>query len=174
MNKSICYLGLGTNIGDRRQNLKEAIFRISHNSKIKLLSSSSIYKTEPMYKKDQDYFYNSTLKIETVYEPEELLTICKKIEREMGRDFNQIKNGPRIIDIDIEYFADKIIDKEILQIPHHRIMERLFVLKPLSEIAKNFICPQSGKTIKKLLLDCPDKSYIISIGNLDITRNLEK
>jgi dihydroneopterin aldolase/2-amino-4-hydroxy-6-hydroxymethyldihydropteridine diphosphokinase len=134
---SSAYLSFGSNMGDKEKNLREAVNNLSKNSDIKICAISSIYETEPMYEKKQDYFYNIVLKVvlkETVG-PFELLGLLKKIEYIMGRKNFSAKNGPRIIDMDILFYDDLEIASDLLTIPHPKLLERNFVLAPLGEIS---------------------------------------
>ncbi len=141
LDESIAYLSLGSNIGDRQNNILKALSLIGQEKNIKILKSSSIYETEPMYFKEQQSFYNSVLKISVSGEinPFVLLGILKNIEYAMGRDEKVERNGPRIIDIDILLYDDLRIDTAILKIPHPKIEERKFVLKPIEEIDASFL-----------------------------------
>ncbi|KKP40531.1 MAG: 2-amino-4-hydroxy-6-hydroxymethyldihydropteridine pyrophosphokinase, 2-amino-4-hydroxy-6-hydroxymethyldihydropteridine diphosphokinase [Candidatus Peregrinibacteria bacterium GW2011_GWF2_33_10] len=141
----IYYLGLGTNLGDKELNLKNAIFELG--KKAKILKKSSIYYSKPMGPKNQEDFLNMAVKIEADLEPLALLEFVKKLEKEMGR-IKIKKWGPRIIDIDILFVEGKekrkkkkeIFDGgEKLIIPHKGILEREFVLYPLEEIAPGLI-----------------------------------
>lgn len=127
------YLGLGSNIGNRENNLKEAINLISQNRNIKVNKISSLYETEPIGFKEQDWFLNMVIEIETSLKPRELLKYLLDVEKRMGR-IREIKWGPRIIDIDILIYNEAVIMDEDLKIPHPRICERAFVLIPLIEI----------------------------------------
>lgn len=130
---SIAYLSLGTNIGDREDNLIKAIEELKASSRIEVTKVSDLYETEPVGYDDQDPFYNICIMIETSYSPFELLDYCQAIENKMGR-VRLIKNGPRIIDIDILSFDDLVINDERLILPHPRMNERAFVLIPLMDI----------------------------------------
>jgi dihydroneopterin aldolase/2-amino-4-hydroxy-6-hydroxymethyldihydropteridine diphosphokinase len=134
---SSAYLSCGSNIGKKEKNLREAVNNLSKNSDIKICSISSVYETEAMYEKRQDYFYNIVLKIvlKETLGPFELLGLLKKIEYIMGRKSSSAKNGPRIIDIDILFYDDLEIASDFLTIPHPKLLERNFVLIPLSEIS---------------------------------------
>lgn len=154
------FLGLGSNIGDRKKNLFRAIEELCRSDKISQLNTSSIYETEPLYNPDQRYFFNMVLEIETDCEPLELLHYCKEIELKIGRKFNTPRNSPRKIDIDIEFFHHKLVNIEELVIPHPHLYERRFVLEPLSEIAPNFICPKTGKNVSQLFKECQDIGYV--------------
>ena len=126
------YLGLGTNLGDRHLNLENAISLINQQVG-KILKQSSIHETKAWGKTDQPDFLNLVIKIETKLVPQMLLQKCLSIENEIGR-IREEKWGPRLIDIDILYYNDLIIDDENLKIPHPFINEREFVLNPLKEI----------------------------------------
>jgi len=130
------YMSLGSNIGDRESNLRKAVELIASGKNIDVLKVSSIYETEPMYFKDQGYFYNIVLKarVDKKVSPFELLEYLKKIESDFGRK-KGIKYGPRIIDIDLLYYGNVSLNSDFLTIPHTGIKERKFVLIPLNEIS---------------------------------------
>lgn len=144
------YMSLGSNIGDRENNLRKAVELISRKPDIEILSISSIYETEPVYLKNQDYFYNIVLKAKVKSEPGpfELLGFLKGIEFAFGRK-KGTRYGPRIIDIDLLYYGEMFIDSEFLKVPHPGISERKFVLIPLSEIEPDFVI--KGMNIKKFI-----------------------
>ena len=118
MKYSHVFLGLGSNIGDRKIFLQRAIEELCRSSKVKQLNASSIYETEPLYNPDQGYFFNMIVEIETDFEPLKLLHYSKEIELKIGKEFNVPKNSPRKIDIDIEFFHYKMINTKDLTIPH--------------------------------------------------------
>tara|TARA_Y100000766_G_scaffold229637_1_gene203240 strand:+ start:49 stop:522 length:474 start_codon:yes stop_codon:yes gene_type:complete len=128
-------LSLGSNIGDKKSNLEAAINQINKFSAIKKISS--IYESEPILLKDQDNFYNLVLEIDYKKSVIELLQSTKDVERRMGRK-KTVKYGPRIIDIDIVFFNNKIVNSKDLVIPHYDWSNRVFVVKPLSELFKEF------------------------------------
>ncbi len=146
----VVYIGIGSNIGDRQENISKAISLIKEKSKI--IKISSIYETEPVGYKDQDRFLNLALMIRTESSPEELFGFLQSIERKMGR-VKRIKNGPRIIDLDILFYDDEIINEENLKIPHPRLHERMFVLKPLMDISPDFAHPVLKKKIREMVLE---------------------
>lgn len=141
-------LGLGSNLGDREENIRKAIMLLQERTEV--LAISSIYESEPMYHEDQPWFINCAAKAETELSPREMLSRLKEVERRMGRT-NEIRYGPRIIDIDILFYGSQVIGEEGLTIPHPKIPERAFVLIPLAEIEPNFLHPVLRKTISELL-----------------------
>ena len=125
------YLGLGTNMGNRQQNLELALEEIDDFAEI--TKKSSIHETKPVGYKDQDDFLNMAIEIKTNLKPIDLLARLQEIEHKMGR-VREIKNGPRIIDLDILIYGEQVIENENLKIPHPRMHKRSFVLDPLNEI----------------------------------------
>jgi 2-amino-4-hydroxy-6-hydroxymethyldihydropteridine diphosphokinase len=140
------YLGLGTNLGDTKNNLEQALHFLS--GKIAILKKSSIYETEPVGFKDQPWFLNMAIEAETGLPPEDLLCFTQGIEKQMKR-VKTIVNGPRIIDIDILLYGDESVETESLVIPHPRMTQRAFVMVPLYEISPGLII--SGKSIKDIM-----------------------
>lgn len=132
---AICYLGIGSNLGDRRKNIKSAIKEINALKDTRVVKASKIIETDPVGgPKGQPKFLNAALKIATRLPPPALLKNLKKIEKGIGRK-KTVRYGPRAIDLDILFYADKIINRKDLKVPHPKIFEREFVLKPLLEIA---------------------------------------
>ena len=128
------YLGLGSNIGDRKQQLLKAIDLIGNIKGIKVTKQSSIYETAPIGYTDQPNFLNLCLEIETELSPQQLLKHCLDIEQQLHR-VREIRWGPRTLDIDILLYSDDIIETDNLSVPHPRMQERAFVLIPLNDIA---------------------------------------
>ncbi|MDD5568666.1 MAG: 2-amino-4-hydroxy-6-hydroxymethyldihydropteridine diphosphokinase, partial [Candidatus Omnitrophica bacterium] len=130
----ICYLSLGSNLGNRRKNIEQAIRKINLLKDTKVLKQSSIIETDPVGgPRNQPKFLNASLKIGTLLSPLKLLKKIKIIEKEMGR-VKSIRNGPRVIDLDILLYGDKIISENNLIVPHPRMFVRDFVIKPLAEV----------------------------------------
>lgn len=143
------YLSLGTNMRDKKKNLLEAIEKIENLENTKVTAQSTIVETEPFGYTDQDMFLNACLEVKTLFTPQELLEKLLDIELQMGRK-RIIKWGPRIIDLDILFFDDEIIQNKNLAVPHPWICERMFVLEPLCEIAPNLVHPLERKTVGTL------------------------
>jgi 2-amino-4-hydroxy-6-hydroxymethyldihydropteridine diphosphokinase len=152
------YLLLGTNEGDRDRNLSKAVELIGERAG-KLMKRSSVYETAPWGKTDQAAFLNLAVSISSELPPLELLEHLKGIEKEVGRVSTE-KWGPRVIDIDILFFGDEIIQEPELQVPHPYLPVRRFGLLPMSEIAGEFVHPVLRKTINELLRECPDGSEV--------------
>lgn len=150
------FLSLGSNLGDRLGYLSSAIKEIQNLEEIRILKFSSVYKTQPWGKEQQNEFLNAVLKIYTKLKPAELLRKLKTIEQILGRK-NNGKWGSREIDIDILFYDDLIISSKDLIIPHPEIPNRKFVLVPFNEVEPNFIHPILKKSISDLLKTTKDK-----------------
>lgn len=146
---AVVYLGLGSNIGNRSDNLETAIQKLDDHPEVGVVKRSSITETLPYGKTDQPDFLNMCLKIETRVSPLELLELIHAIEHGMGRVREEVW-GPRTIDIDILLYEDLELELDELTIPHVELHKRAFVLDPLSEIAADVVHPVFGKTIGTL------------------------
>jgi len=141
------YLSLGSNVGDRAENLHAAIDRLRSLGDV--VAVSSFYETEPVEFTAQPWFLNCAVKLNTDHTPQELLSGILDIEQQLGRRRGQLK-GPRTIDLDILLFGDSIVDDPGLRIPHPTMHERRFVLEPLAEIAPEVLHPIFQRTIREL------------------------
>lgn len=157
--KNRAYISLGTNIGDRYQNLTNAITLLKESPDVELVSSSSVYETDPVGYTDQDPFLNMVIEVKTTLTPLELLDVCMNIESFLGRK-RAIKWGPRIIDLDILLYNQENIESEKLFIPHPRMCERLFVLIPLLEINSVIEMPGTGRLLQSYLDAIPDRKGV--------------
>ena len=144
------FIAIGSNMESPAENCRRAMERLDALPALSVSARSSLYRSEPFGKTDQDWFVNAVVRIDTSLSPEELLKACLSIEQEMGRSRSE-KWGPRIIDLDILFYDDLIIKREGLEIPHPGIPERSFVLVPMNEIAPDCIHPQLKKPVKTLL-----------------------
>jgi 2-amino-4-hydroxy-6-hydroxymethyldihydropteridine diphosphokinase len=146
------FLGLGSNIGHKEDHINKALAFISESYEVKKISH--LYLTEPVGNIKQDWFLNCVVEIKTDLDPKKLLSCIKSIERNMGRTKTK-KKGPRIIDIDILFYGDCVIETKYLVIPHPLIQERLFVLQPMMDVNPDFIHPVTKKSIRELYEDHP-------------------
>ena len=144
------YIATGSNMGDKKAYLDEAVEKLKNHPYCKVVKVSDYITTEPYGGVEQDVFLNGALEIKTLLYPEELLALLNRIEAEAGRE-RTIHWGPRILDLDILFYDDQLIQDERLIIPHPFVDERAFVLAPLADIAPDFVHPQSGETVVQML-----------------------
>ena len=157
MNRAV--IGIGTNIGDRLKNIENALSSVELLPGTKIIRCSRIYETEPWGYKNQQNFYNSCILVETSLSPNALLGALLGIEAALGRK-REIKNGPRVIDLDLLLYEDEKIDTAELTVPHPRINERAFVLYPLKDLFED------GKFCSfdfSVPLEKADKNSIIAV-----------
>lgn len=162
LDKEIVYIGLGSNLGDRIANIREAIGLLRQMRRVELVAISSLYETEPVDIASKDWFVNCALKIETELACFELFFVLKEIELTMGRMKNP-EDGSRKIDLDILVWENRILGSDSLTIPHRELQKRKFALVPLDELNPGLVVPKLHKTPKELLegLDTPHKKYQI-------------
>lgn len=150
--KNIVFTGIGSNVGDPEANCLKAIDYLQQTDSSRIISKSSLYKTEPVGYSKQDWFVNCVVKLETEWDIREFLEFSKSIERNFGTKSN-IRWGPREIDIDILFYNKRVIDERDLKVPHPMIHKRKFVMIPMLEIEPCFIHPVLGRSMKDLLND---------------------
>jgi 2-amino-4-hydroxy-6-hydroxymethyldihydropteridine diphosphokinase len=151
MKEHIVYLALGSNLGNRLSNLKEAIAALPPQMEVK--AKSAVYETPPWGYEDQPKFLNQVIKVTTYLDPEPLLKHLKRLEVTLGRK-ETFQNGPRLIDIDILFYDDLILNTRSLVVPHPRLQERGFVLLPLMDIDPDLTHPVSKKSVREMMTDC--------------------
>lgn len=155
------YFSLGSNIGNRRANISNAIAKLT-SAGVEVRRVSSLYQTEPVGYKAQPWFLNCAVEAETNLMPLQLLRRCQAIERELGRRPG-MRNGPRSIDIDILLYEEAVMRTTELTIPHARMAERRFVLAPLSELAGETRHPLTGRNVLEMLRETSDRSQIVKL-----------
>jgi len=157
------FLGLGTNLGDREENLRKTIDMIVESIG-EVVLCSSVYQTEPWGFQSENEFLNAVIKVKTSLKPSGLLGRILMIEAQLGRLREGKGYSSRIIDIDILLYGNEIISKKSLQIPHPLIQDRRFTLVPLCDIAPEMIHPVLKKTFRELLEECKDESEVKKTG----------
>jgi 2-amino-4-hydroxy-6-hydroxymethyldihydropteridine diphosphokinase len=155
------YIGLGSNIGDRKGSCLQALELLSRAGRVKQVSS--YYCTEPVGNRDQEEFVNAVAELETSLSPEQLLAACRAIEDALGRR-RSVHWGPRTIDLDILLYGDQVIESTNLTIPHPFLTSRGFVLIPLCEIAPQVVHPILKKTAAQLLHELKDPHRVVVCG----------
>ena len=158
MVETIVYLSLGSNVGDRANNLRTAIAALPHAG-VAVKRVSSFYETEPVDLREQPWFLNCVVQAETHFEAAMLLRALREIEMKMGNT-KLVPKGPRLIDMDVLLYGDETIDTPELQVPHPRMLQRRFVLVPLAEIAPHVKHPSWNGTAEQLLHSTPDQSEV--------------
>lgn len=155
------YLSLGSNLGDREDNIASAITALSTFHEIEDLQSASFYNSPPLYNEDQPQFLNTVVKYTTTFSAFDLFDACRNVEKLLGRPEIREKNSPRTIDIDILTYGNSFLETEQLTIPHSDLANRKFVLVPWAELAPDFKVPVFNMTVTELLNMCPDSSNVI-------------
>lgn len=151
---SFCYLGLGSNLGNREQNLRNAVELLNAYGEIKVLKISSIYATKPVGYVEQPDFLNIVVQIETTLSPADLLAVCMSVEGKLKRT-RTLRWGPRTVDVDILLYDDLIINTPRLSVPHPLMGQRMFVLIPLAEITPHLYW--QGKSVQERISEIHDQ-----------------
>lgn len=153
------YIGIGSNLDAPEKNCAEAIGKLDAHPEISLQAKSSFYKTQPMGPIEQDWFVNAAVQVQTTLAPPDLLEALLNIEKEMGR-VRREKWGPRLIDLDLLFYDELVLEQEGLTLPHPEIPRRRFVLAPLCDIVENLFHPVLKKTLEDLLEELADDTEV--------------
>ena len=145
------YLSVGSNLGDKLANCLKGIAALTESDGCVLLRVSRFYRTSPVDYTDQDWFVNAAVEVDTVWSPDTLLVNLMAIQQRMGRKGDTIRFGPRVLDLDILLYEDRLLQSPVLIIPHPRIHKRVFVLQPICDIDPTIFHPVLGKTMGALL-----------------------
>ena len=150
MSLTTAFIGVGSNLGDRKKNIEDAQTAICRSSQICFVQSAPLYETEPVGGPPQGFYLNTVWEVETTFEARSLLGFLLQTEAELGRTRKE-KNEPRMIDLDLLFFGDEIIHESGLAVPHPELHERWFVLKPLWDLRADLVHPVLKKSICELL-----------------------
>ena len=159
MNGIICFIGIGSNIGNALKNCQHAVENLLLTAGIEVSRVSSFYKTEPVGVENQNMFINGVVEIRTALPARKLFQTLQNIEKDMGR-VREVKGGPRIIDLDLLFYGQEVIHEADLIVPHPEIQRRRFVLEPICEIASYFIHPDFGVSMRGLKDRLNDKKRV--------------
>ena len=151
MDKHIAYISVGSNLENKLENCRIGIDALIRCGPNRLLNQSRIYRTEPVDYKDQDWFINCVVKLETILDAHSLLDLIKSIERDAGRVKDSVRFGPRVLDLDIILYDDSVVKHSGLVIPHPRMHKRRFVLKPICDIDPDIMHPVLHQSMQSLL-----------------------
>jgi 2-amino-4-hydroxy-6-hydroxymethyldihydropteridine diphosphokinase len=157
------YIGLGSNVGEREENLVRAISLLDSSPGIRVLRRASLYETEPVGVEAQPWFFNTVVEVEAELAPGELLRRLKEIEKALGRE-DRGRWGPREIDLDLLLYGDLVMEEDGLVLPHPELHRRRFVLEPLCELAPELIHPRLGRPLRELLAGLDERKKVIRLG----------
>ncbi|MEX2599974.1 MAG: 2-amino-4-hydroxy-6-hydroxymethyldihydropteridine diphosphokinase [Dehalococcoidia bacterium] len=146
------YIALGSNVGDRMENLRRAVALLRNRVAVRPISP--VYETEPVGYPEQDWFLNCSAGVTTELAPDRLLEVLQDVERELGKA-TPFANGPRVIDLDLLLYDDQAVEMQALRVPHPRMHERRFVLAPLADIAPDVVHPVLQVSVQELLARLP-------------------
>jgi 2-amino-4-hydroxy-6-hydroxymethyldihydropteridine diphosphokinase len=149
------YISVGSNLGDPLRNCRQGIDDLCLDGEVRLVARSSFYRTQPVDYLDQDWFVNAAVLVETALTPLELLEKTQGIQARMGRKSDAIRFGPRVLDLDIIFYEDAVIDTPHLVVPHPRMHKRRFVLHPICDIDPSVVHPVLGQTVREILRRLP-------------------
>ena len=158
------YIGLGSNIGDAAANCRQALAALEGSEGVRLLGASALYRSEPLGVTDQAWFVNGIAAIETILEPLDLLAMLKDLERRLGRQPGA-RWGPRLIDLDLLLYGQRVLQSTILTVPHPLMHERRFVLEPLCALAPRLVHPRLASTMQQLLTRLPEGQCVEILGD---------
>lgn len=167
---NIAYICAGSNIGDKIGYIQQANNLLNFSNGIKIIESSTFYESEPVGKKNQDWFINAVIKLETSLSPQELFETCLRIEKQLGRVRDPDNRwGERTIDLDILFYDNEIINTDSLKIPHPRVHERAFALVPMLELDPEYVHPIIKKTVFDIHseLEDPEEVYLYGTRGLN-------
>ena len=151
------FVSIGSNLGDKIENCRKGIDALLADGQSTLVKASSYYRTSPVDYEEQDWFVNLVIKIKTALDPVDLLGKIKDIEEAVGRKASTVRFGPRVLDLDIIFFGDRVIQTAKLEVPHPRMHKRRFVLKPICDIEPFMVHPLLRKDMRFLLDGLKDK-----------------
>jgi 2-amino-4-hydroxy-6-hydroxymethyldihydropteridine diphosphokinase len=157
--ENIAYIGAGSNTGDGLANCRGGIAALGRQPLVTVDECSRFYRTAPMEYADQPWFTNAVFRIQTPASPPALLKILKSVEQDAGRERSDIRFGPRVLDFDVILFNDDIIDTPDLIVPHPRMHQREFVLRPLCDLSPDLVHPVLKTTMRRLLEDAVSPQY---------------
>ena len=170
MTEAVAYLGLGTNLGDRWDNLRRALGTLSAGAGLRLLRCSQVYETEPWGVADQPRFLNCVVEVAAELPPEELLRRCQDVEERLGRQPGP-RWGPRLIDVDILLYGQEIVDLPHLEIPHPRLHLRAFALVPLAELVPGARHQSLDRSIGELARNTEGRDGVVPVGAIGLALN---